>query len=632
MKLKESKSSHQLFECCICGSQEASRLFSQCLHTVCNDCVDKVAVSDKYICNRCNKASSKLITNGALCKMNSQNKTPNCVWCSEGGESNISQGHCEQCNQWLCTECIKGHNRMPPFRSHTINIVGDCGDKGLKCEIHPRESLELFCETCGVLTCRDCQLSVHRDHGGHRWVKEKAELLRPGLLAAMRSLEAQMEHLKSLLGTAKRAPTALLASVDTAKASLRRSLDVLLHAINQNKESLDVELDKIAQTHIDRLAKAHDVMRSLLERIDYTLRLSHCLVDNEEKDPASLVQLAVCLEERLEGLAKQVSIVSADSSVETSAAAEENGDEVRTVSGWRKSATSRAVFLPNRPSDELAQLVSSICWTSGQDADDWISKGPPEYQKSVDTIDPSTGRDGGSGGMDASGGPVDAALLSSGCTVCHSSGLLALCASCHRAFHPQCHLPRLDSVSLHSRCWTCSLCSATTINTIKSSSSPLRRIRDACAWTPSTTNAQPSTWTHEQFESGCRILLSLLCHPEAFCFTASVNCPMCSSSLLAEDVLVEGISNVEGQCGVFHGLARLRRCLEASETLAESPIEVWIRDIDAFTADICAWSKKFGVPAVTETLDKAACSLRDALDSCVESYYPAFFESKRSSQ
>uniref|UniRef100_A0A0R3W4M1 PHD-type domain-containing protein n=1 Tax=Taenia asiatica TaxID=60517 RepID=A0A0R3W4M1_TAEAS len=499
----------------------------------------------------------------------------------------------------------------------------------LKCEIHPRESLELFCETCGVLTCRDCQLSVHRDHGGHRWVKEKAELLRPGLLAAMGSLEEQMEHLKILLGAAKRAPTALLASVDAAKASLRRSLDVLFHSINKNKESLDVELDRIAQTHIDRLAKAYDVMRSLMERIDYTLRLSHCLVDNEGKDPASMVQLAVCLEERLEGLAKQVSIVSADGSVDTSAAAE--GDEdVQTVSGWRKSATSRVVFLPNRPSDELAQLVSSVCWTSGQDADDWILKGLPEHKKSADTIDQSEGCDDGGGGMDTTEGPVDVALFSGGCAVCRSSGLLAVCANCQRAFHPRCHLPRLDSVSLQSRRWTCSLCPTATINTIKSPSAPPRRIRDACTEVSSTTNTQPSTWTQEQFESGCRILLSLLCHPEAFWFTASIICPVCSSSLSVEDVPMADVSNADGLCGVFHALARLRRCLEASETLAEKPIEVWIRDIDAFTADTCAWSKEFGVPAVTEALNKAACSLRDALDSCVESYYPAFFESQRS--
>ncbi|KAL5112500.1 Transcription intermediary factor 1-alpha [Taenia crassiceps] len=561
--------------------------------------------------------------------MNSQNKTPNCVWCSEGGESNVSQGHCKQCNQWLCTECIKGHNRMPPFRSHTINIVGDCGDKGLKCEIHPRESLELFCETCGVLTCRDCQLSVHRDHGGHRWVKEKAELLRPGLLAAMHSLEEQMEHLKTLLGTAKRAPTALLASVDAAKASLRRSLDVLFHAINKNRENLDVELDKIAQTHIDRLAKAYDIMHSLMERIDYTLRLSHCLVDNEGKDPASLVQLAICLEERLEGLAKQVGIVSADGSVETSTAVEEDED-VQTMSGWRKSATSRVVFLPNRPSDELARLVSSVCWTSGQDADDWVLKGLPECQKSVDTNDQNEGCDGGSGGMDTSEEPVGVSVLSGGCAVCHSPGLLAVCANCQRAFHPHCHLPRLDSASLPSRRWTCSLCPATAIHTVKSPSASPRRIRDACAEVSSFMNTQPSTWTHEQFNSGCRILLSLLCHPEAFWFTASITCPVCSLSLSAEDVPVEVVNNAEGQCGVFHGLARLRRCLEASETLAERPIEVWICDIDTFTANTCAWSKEFEVPAVTEALNKAACSLRDALDSCVESYYPAFFESQRS--
>ncbi|CAG2065648.1 unnamed protein product, partial [Timema podura] len=29
---------------------------------------------------------------------------------------------------------------------------------------HFQESLSLFCETCDQLTCRDCQLSDHREH------------------------------------------------------------------------------------------------------------------------------------------------------------------------------------------------------------------------------------------------------------------------------------------------------------------------------------------------------------------------------------------------------------------------------------------------------------------------------------
>lgn len=32
------------------------------------------------------------------------------------------------------------------------------------CAIHPHEKLSLFCENCDKLTCRDCQLTEHRQH------------------------------------------------------------------------------------------------------------------------------------------------------------------------------------------------------------------------------------------------------------------------------------------------------------------------------------------------------------------------------------------------------------------------------------------------------------------------------------
>lgn len=34
----------------------------------------------------------------------------------------------------------------------------------LFCYVHPHEKLSLFCENCDKLTCRDCQLTEHRDH------------------------------------------------------------------------------------------------------------------------------------------------------------------------------------------------------------------------------------------------------------------------------------------------------------------------------------------------------------------------------------------------------------------------------------------------------------------------------------
>lgn len=43
-----------------------------------------------------------------------------CNWCEDNGEHTKSVAECEDCNINLCDECLKGHNRMPPLRNHTI--------------------------------------------------------------------------------------------------------------------------------------------------------------------------------------------------------------------------------------------------------------------------------------------------------------------------------------------------------------------------------------------------------------------------------------------------------------------------------------------------------------------------------
>lgn len=133
--------------------------------------------------------------------------------------------------------------------------------------MHPREALELYCETCGVLTCRDCQLSVHRDHGGHRWVREKAELLRPGLISAIKSLETQIDQLRNFVDSSKCSPADILSSVAAAKVAHRRSVDDLIRIVKVNKTSFEADLDKTAHKHISKLHKASSVIQSLMVRV-----------------------------------------------------------------------------------------------------------------------------------------------------------------------------------------------------------------------------------------------------------------------------------------------------------------------------------------------------------------------------
>lgn len=47
---------------------------------------------------------------------------------------------------------------------HFSEIHGWSTQRPMFCGIHKQEPVKLFCETCDLLTCRDCQLVRHKDH------------------------------------------------------------------------------------------------------------------------------------------------------------------------------------------------------------------------------------------------------------------------------------------------------------------------------------------------------------------------------------------------------------------------------------------------------------------------------------
>lgn len=72
---------------------------------------------------------------------------------------------------------FKAHQRLKITKDHTIKPKDEVANDRdnvkksskkipgyLFCTIHSHEQLSLFCQTCDKLTCRDCQLSEHRDH------------------------------------------------------------------------------------------------------------------------------------------------------------------------------------------------------------------------------------------------------------------------------------------------------------------------------------------------------------------------------------------------------------------------------------------------------------------------------------
>ena len=102
-------------------------------------------------------------------------------WCSSCDEGSNASSLCKTCNDFLCDNCVKAHQRVRLTKDHHIerlnlvqfsppsfhavqspNLFTDRSQS--VCERHENEILRLFCDTCSQAICRECTMSEHIGH------------------------------------------------------------------------------------------------------------------------------------------------------------------------------------------------------------------------------------------------------------------------------------------------------------------------------------------------------------------------------------------------------------------------------------------------------------------------------------
>ena len=175
--------------CPICLDHYTDPKLLQCFHVFCEKCLKPVAhqtpQGQVVECPNCRQPTS-LPQNGVsglqgaflihhlfdiqdILKKVSTPADTKCVKC----EKREPTCYCRTCG-FLCDSCKKPHVEWKEFSSHEIvsldkltedvtNLVPPV-QKVLYCSKHPAKELDLYCETCKEVICRDCILKVHRDH------------------------------------------------------------------------------------------------------------------------------------------------------------------------------------------------------------------------------------------------------------------------------------------------------------------------------------------------------------------------------------------------------------------------------------------------------------------------------------
>ena len=85
---------------------------------------------------------------------------------------------CIDCCDFLCKACVKHHKTWHKTLNHDVQPIGSSNSgsnvavkpldsiphKPMNCQLHEDETLKVYCETCGILICRDCMAIEHSGH------------------------------------------------------------------------------------------------------------------------------------------------------------------------------------------------------------------------------------------------------------------------------------------------------------------------------------------------------------------------------------------------------------------------------------------------------------------------------------
>uniref|UniRef100_A0A8C9Z448 RING-type E3 ubiquitin transferase n=1 Tax=Sander lucioperca TaxID=283035 RepID=A0A8C9Z448_SANLU len=201
-----------------------------------------------------------------------------CMTCDDSTEA---AGFCVDCVEYLCATCVEAHQRVKFTKDHTIRqkaevskeVHGMSTQRPMFCDIHKQEPLKLFCETCDLLTCRDCQLVKHKDHN-YQFLEDAYKNHK----RHMESMTHQLQEKKKLIEDISNSINNGLLQVDQNRTSvhneIKKSICSLILEINKKGKMLVNQLEAVTKDHETVLRKQHEDIGYLSRHLDHVINFT----------------------------------------------------------------------------------------------------------------------------------------------------------------------------------------------------------------------------------------------------------------------------------------------------------------------------------------------------------------------
>ena len=226
---KEWQRIEEQITCSICGDLFTDPEIIPCLHTFCKQCIERNIKASCPLCprlcrarlpqggtsvSRTNFSIKRLVEIFGKRKEASKGLTPKEIRCGSCEDmSKTAVMWCIECENSFCGTCNDAHKTLKAvFKSHKTvaieefiknpKVVLSTPEKAENCKIHSDQPLDLYCNTCNSLTCRDCTLScksnAHDCDFIYNVIDEEREIVRQTIIPLKHSLERVRNGIKRI--------------------------------------------------------------------------------------------------------------------------------------------------------------------------------------------------------------------------------------------------------------------------------------------------------------------------------------------------------------------------------------------------------------------------------------------------
>uniref|UniRef100_A0A4W5QX52 RING-type E3 ubiquitin transferase n=1 Tax=Hucho hucho TaxID=62062 RepID=A0A4W5QX52_9TELE len=201
-----------------------------------------------------------------------------CMSCEDNTETT---GFCVDCVEFMCATCVEAHQRVKFTKDHTIRQKGDVSQESVGvsthrpvfCEVHKQEPLKLFCETCDLPTCRDCQLLKHKDHN-YQFLEDAYKNHKH----YMEDMNRQLQEKKKIIEDVSNSINNGLLQVDENRISvhneIKKSICSLILEINRKGKILVNQLEGLTKDHESGLKKQKEDIGYLSRHLDHVINFT----------------------------------------------------------------------------------------------------------------------------------------------------------------------------------------------------------------------------------------------------------------------------------------------------------------------------------------------------------------------